>query len=96
VYKAPRDVLAKIPGVEFKEMPRNSETSRCCGGGGGVRSAFPDLSGQIAGKRVAEASFAEVLVTTCPFCVNNLKVGKENSKAKVEIVDLVELIEPLL
>jgi len=28
--------------------------------------------------------------------VNNLKVGKESSKAKVEIIDLVELIEPLL
>ncbi len=96
VYKAPREVLAKIPGAEFKEMPRNSETSRCCGGGGGVRSAFPDLSGQIAGKRVDEAKFADVLVTTCPFCVSNLKLGKESSKAKVEIVDLVELIEPLL
>lgn len=96
VYKAPREVLAKIPGAQFKEMPRNSETARCCGGGGGVRSAFPDLSGQIAGKRVEEASFADILVTTCPFCVNNLKMGKENSKSKVEIVDLVELIEPLL
>ena len=96
VYKAPREVLAKIPGAQFKEMPRNAETSRCCGGGGGVRSAYPELSGQIAEKRVEEAKFADVMVTTCPFCVNNLKVGKESSKAKVEIIDLVELIEPLL
>ncbi|MBI0583012.1 MAG: (Fe-S)-binding protein [Methanomassiliicoccus sp.] len=96
VYKAPRAVLAKVPGAEFKEMPRNSDQARCCGGGGGVRSAYPDLSGQIAGKRVDEASFADVLVTTCPFCVNNLKVGKEGSKSKVEVMDLVELIDPLL
>jgi Fe-S oxidoreductase len=96
VYKAPRAVLAKVPGAEFKEMPRNSAEARCCGGGGGVRSAYPELSEQIAGKRVAEANFADVLVTSCPFCVNNLRVGKERTKAKVEVMDLVELIEPLL
>jgi Fe-S oxidoreductase len=96
VYKAPRSVLAKIPGIEFKEMTRNSETARCCGGGGGVRSAYPELSESIAAKRVEEASFAEVLVTSCPFCVNNLKVGKDRCGSKVEVMDLVELVEPLL
>lgn len=96
VYKAPRLVLAKVPGVEFKEMPRNNAEARCCGGGGGVRSAYPELSGQIAGKRVEEAAFADVLVTTCPFCVNNLRVGKDSTRSKVEVMDLVELIEPLL
>ena len=89
-------MISKIPGVDFKEMSRNSATSRCCGGGGGVRSAYPDLSSQIAAGRVEEASFADILVTSCPFCVNNLKVGKEQSKADVEIVDLVELVESLL
>ncbi len=96
VYKAPRDVLSKVPGASFKEMPRNSSEARCCGGGGGVRSAFPDLSEQIAAKRVMEADFADVLVTTCPFCVNNLKVGKDRSRSKVEIKDLVELIDTLM
>ena len=43
-----------------------------------------------------EAAFADLLVTTCPFCVSNLRVGKEHAKAKVEIVDLVEFIDPLL
>jgi Fe-S oxidoreductase len=96
VYKAPRAVLAKVPGAEFKEMPRNNSESRCCGGGGGVRSAYPELSEEIAGKRVAEAGSADILVTSCPFCVTNLKLGKERIGSKVEIVDLVELIEPLL
>ncbi len=51
------------------------------------------MSEQIAGRRVADASFADILVTSCPFCVNNLKVGKERTGAKVEIVDLVELVD---
>jgi Fe-S oxidoreductase len=96
VYNAPRMVLAMVPEVEFIELPRNSSEARCCGGGGGLRSAYPELSEQIARKRVDEAGFADILVTTCPFCVNNLKVGKESNKSKVEIMDLVELIEPLL
>ena len=96
VYKAPRSVLSKVPGMTFKEMPRNSAEARCCGGGGGVRSAYPELSGQIAGKRMEEADFADVLVTTCPFCVNNLKLGKERINSKVEVKDLVELIDDLL
>jgi Fe-S oxidoreductase len=96
VYDAPRKLLSKIPGARFKEMPHNRETALCCGGGGGVRSAYPDLSGKVAARRVDEAAFADVLVTTCPFCVSNLRVGKENSSSKVEIKDLVELIEPLV
>lgn len=96
VYDAPRKVLARIPDLEFREMPRAKDTARCCGGGGGVRSAYPELSGKIAGRRVAEAEFADLMVTTCPFCVSNLKVGKDAIGSKVEIVDLVELVDPLL
>jgi Fe-S oxidoreductase len=95
VYDAPRQVLYKIPDVELEEMPRNRETAACCGGGGGVRSAYPDLSKAIAARRVDEASFADMLVTTCPFCVNNLKAGVEGREAP-EIVDLVQLVDRLL
>jgi len=96
VYEAPRKLLAKVPDAEFREMPRSKDTSRCCGGGGGVRSAYPDLSEKIAARRVEEAAFADVLVTTCPFCVNNLKIGGESCGSKVRIMDLVELLEPLI
>ena len=33
VYEAPRKLLSKMPGAEFKEMRRNRETALCCGGG---------------------------------------------------------------
>jgi Fe-S oxidoreductase len=95
VYDAPRKVLTSIPDAEFREMPRNREMAACCGGGGGVRSAYPELSKAIAGRRVDEASFADLLVTTCPFCVNNLKAGAEGRSAS-EIVDLVQLVDRLL
>jgi Fe-S oxidoreductase len=94
VYDAPRAIIQKIPEIEFKEMASTRETSRCCGGGGGVRSAYPDESKAIAEARLKETSFADMIITTCPFCVNNLRFGMGDRKTKV--VDLVELVDELL
>ena len=94
VYEPPREVIAKIPGLEFREMDFNRKTSHCCGGGGGVRSAYPEESMDIASTRLDEASFADVIITTCPFCVNNLDAAKGDRK--VQVRDLVEIIDELL
>ena len=81
-------------GIEFKEMDFNRKTSHCCGGGGGVRSAYPEESMDIASTRLDEASFADVIITTCPFCVNNLDAAKGDRK--IQVRDLVEIIDELL
>ena len=93
VYDAPRTVIQKIPGLEFKEMANARDTARCCGGGGGVRSAYPEQSKKMAEMRLSEAEFADVIITTCPFCVNNLRFGSDGNK---RIVDLTELVDELL
>ena len=94
VYDAPREVIAKIPGIEFKEMAFSRNVSHCCGGGGGVRSAYPEDSMNIANTRLDEASFADVIITTCPFCVNNLDAAKGDRDLQVR--DLVEIVDELL
>ena len=94
VYDAPREVIAKIPGLEFREMEYSGKTSHCCGGGGGVRSAYPEASMDIASTRLDEASFADMIITTCPFCVNNLDAAKGDRKIVVR--DLVEIVDELL
>jgi Fe-S oxidoreductase len=94
VYEPPREVIAKIPGITFKEMANNRDTAHCCGGGGGVRSAYPEESKRIASDRIDEAAFADTIITTCPFCVSNLKLGLGDRKKRV--VDLTELIDELL
>jgi len=91
VYDAPRDVLKKFPDIDFKEMKYNKSGSRCCGGGGGVRSAYPEEAKDIAGTRLDEAEFADLVVTACPFCVSNLTSGAEGRKMK--IIDLTELVD---
>jgi len=98
LYEIPRDVLLKIPGLEFKEMKRNRNNAWCCGAGGGVKSEFPDLALDISKERIKEAidTGAQVLTTSCPFCVGNLsdayKEMESETQEKITVIDIIDLI----
>jgi Fe-S oxidoreductase len=94
VYDPPRNVLKKIKGIEFIEMDRNRENSRCCGAGGGYKSQYNDFAVNVAVSRIrdAEATGAEILVTCCPFCVTNLSQGAAKIKSKIKVMDLGEVL----
>jgi Fe-S oxidoreductase len=97
IYDEPRTLLKMIPEAEYVEMGESKESSRCCGGGGGVRAADPAAAQRIASRRVKTASeIADLLITSCPFCVSTLKLGNELIKADIEIMDITELIDDLL
>jgi len=85
---------AEKVGFELVEMPRNRMGSQCCGAGGGYKSQYGDLAVNIAAKRVKEAveTGAEVIITTCPFCVLNLQQGAKQLGAKIKVMDLSELL----
>jgi len=70
IYEQPRRLLAAVPGLELLEFQRNRENSWCCGAGGGVRAARPELASWTASERMEEARAvgAEALVTACPHC----------------------------
>jgi Fe-S oxidoreductase len=89
IYDEPREIIKGLPNVEFVEMKRSKEDSRCCGAGGGVKSLFGDLSIAMAKERINDAKEveAEIIVSTCPFCKRNLKDASE-----MEVVDLSELL----
>ncbi len=77
-------------------MPRIKELSWCCGAGGGLKSDFTNLAHEIAKSRVLEAieTGADLLVTSCPFCLKNLQeAAKElTHKKPIQILDLLEII----
>jgi Fe-S oxidoreductase len=79
VYDAPRNILRAIPGVELVEMPRNRRWSWCCGGGGGVPEAFPDLAKWNAEDRLREAkeTGAELVVTTSAVCLKSFALAEK-------------------
>lgn len=92
VYDPPRRVLEQIQGLEFVEMHRIREYSFCCGGGGGVPDAHPEVAQTAARSRIEEARDvgAETIVTACHHCVNNL--GRGRDAEAMPIVDLVDLV----
>ena len=94
VFDAPRNVIKKIKGVEFVEMEKSRENSRCCGAGGGYKSAFGDFATNIAAERIrdAEAVGAEVLITCCPFCVLNLTAGAKKIGSNIKVMDLSQVL----
>lgn len=65
---------------------------------GGVKSQFPELALYISKVRIKEAieSGADILTTSCPFCIGNLQDAYEEMiqevKEKILLVDIIDLI----
>jgi Fe-S oxidoreductase len=101
VFTPPREILGALPGTEFKEMPRNSERSFCCGAGGARMWMEENLGTRVNENRSAEALELEpdVVAAACPFCIVMLSDGttsineKRNGSARpVEVTDISELL----
>ena len=48
VFEEPREIIRAIPGIQLKELSRNRENCRCCGGGGNLEMIDAKLSSKIA------------------------------------------------
>ncbi|MCX6033039.1 MAG: (Fe-S)-binding protein [Chloroflexi bacterium] len=92
VFDAPRQVLRAVPGLQFVEMHRIREYAYCCGGGGGVPDAHPNVARSASIQRVDEARAvgAEMLVTACQHCRHNLTRWQDGTSTPV--IDLVDLV----
>jgi Fe-S oxidoreductase len=94
IYDSPRNLLNKIPGLNFVEMERIREYSYCCGAGGGVKSAFPEFALRTAKTRIeeAESTGAEIIISACPFCSTNLNDGIIETGSNLKFYDISELL----
>ena len=94
IYEAPRTILKSIPGIEFVEIERHHENSRCCGAGGGLKAGFPEIQQKMSQARVrdAVATGATDFVTACPFCYQGLSVGIIAEDAPIRMRDITEII----
>ncbi len=76
IFDEPRSILKAIDGLELLEFSRSRETSLCCEGGGGRMFCEVETTYQRNSEvRVLEAveKGAEVMATSCPFCVMTLE-----------------------
>ena len=92
----PRTILRAIKGIEFVEPDwTKGDYSTCCGGGGGFEAVFPELSQTLAINRTKELieTKAQIIVTSCPGCIMQLKTGLKELKVDgVEVLDLTEIV----
>jgi Fe-S oxidoreductase len=91
-YESPREVINAL--ASLVEMANIKEKSRCCGSGGGVKSAFPELADSISDERIKEAknTGASILTTSCPFCSLNLNKSGVLEDMDLKVMDISELL----
>jgi Fe-S oxidoreductase len=100
IYDEPREVLKQIPGLQFSEMADSRERSLCCGGGGGRIWMETPKEERLSDLRVRQAVDvgAEVLVTSCPYCITNftdssLDLGEGQA---LQIKDITEVVQEVI
>ena len=100
IYDQPRDLLNKVSGLNLVEMEACDKNSLCCGGGGGriwmdtpQEERFSDIR-----LRQAEATGAQILATSCPYCITNFEESRLNLEYEnvMEIKDIMEIINEML
>jgi glycolate oxidase len=98
IFEEPRNILKAMPGVQYVEMARNRLLARCCGSGGGVSANIPEMAVQIAAERVRDALAvgAEVIVSGCAACKDNLRKGAKaipkDERGKIKVMDITEMV----
>ena len=93
IYEQPRRVIEAI--CRLKEMKAYGKAARCCGGGGGVRAGYRDLSLQMARKRLRDVpDGVDYIVTSCPLCIRNLRDAGAGEKV-IDLVDLVAMADAI-
>ncbi len=96
IYDAPRQLLGSRADVQLTELSRCRELSLCCAGGGGRIWAEVPMGERFGELRITDAvaQGAEILTTSCPYCLNMLTDACK-SLDKQDILEITELSELL-
>lgn len=91
VRKPPRDLLRRIPRVDYVEL---READRCCGAAGLFQSYFYEIAKEISRQKVKNiaATGADVVVTSCPACVHRIQGSLRLAGQEQEVMHLADLL----
>lgn len=92
ITAAPRRLLAKIPGLELREM---AESSLCCGSAGIYNVTQPDLANRLGSRKVSQiqAVAPQIVATANPGCALQLENGLRKAGETIEVRHIVELLD---
>jgi heterodisulfide reductase subunit D len=94
LYETPRRVLRAIPGLTLVEMAEHGRRALCCGGGGDVEMADPELTTAVARRRIGQARDvgAGVIASACQQCKRTLAGAARREKLRIRVLDVTEIL----
>ena len=100
IYEEPREVLKKVPGLEYREMLESRKDSMCCGMGGGRVWMETVKDDRFSNLKLEQAIGlgAEVLATACPYCITALEDSRlvMNHADDIQVMDITEIIQEVI
>ena len=84
-------MLKLVPGLDYKEL---ETADACCGSAGTYNITKPEMSDLILQRKLdtVRASGADVLVTSNPGCLLQLKKGLAEQLPSVKLMHLTEIL----
>ena len=81
ITKAPREILRAVAGANFVELP---ESDVCCGSAGSYNLTEPEMAGRLQRRKTENIlkTNAEVVVTTNPGCLMQIRAGLKKAGAE--------------
>ena len=91
VWRQPRDLLARIPGVELVELP---SAASCCGAAGTYSLLRPRDSERVLAPKLDEIAAANLdyVVAVNPGCLRQLDAGLRRRRLRTNAIHLAELL----
>jgi glycolate oxidase iron-sulfur subunit len=91
IRREPRDLLKLIPGLTYTEL---ETADACCGSAGTYNISKPEMSDRILQRKLdtVRASGADILVTSNPGCLLQLKKGLADQLPGVKLMHLTEVL----
>jgi glycolate oxidase iron-sulfur subunit len=92
IRNAPRELLAAIPELQFRELPLSE---LCCGSAGIYNVEHTEMSMDLLEKKMqmAATTGAGVIATANPGCMLQLRTGAERYGTGQRVVHVVELLD---
>ena len=94
IYKAPRDVLSSIPGLELVEMKNNRSKAFCCGAGGG-RIWMEKIKEQPINRLLVNKALrteCDILASACSLCLTSLTEAVNSMESEISSLDIAEIV----
>jgi glycolate oxidase iron-sulfur subunit len=95
VRKAPRDILKRLPGIDFREM---TDSEMCCGFGGSYSFFYAGDSVKISTEKItnARATGADTIACGSPGCILKLKEEAKIKNIPIQVKHIAQLIRERL